>query len=102
QVTGIEPISSDLMPLTRALNDLVSSAEQSVTDAAMKVKELEIQLKVATNGRHHAEAILHSISDAVLVTDSFDEIVLANEAAARTLGFVLARATRQPIGQALG
>ena len=43
----------------------------------MRLKELEIQLKVATAQRHHAQAILYSISDAVLVTDPFDELVLA-------------------------
>jgi two-component system phosphate regulon sensor histidine kinase PhoR len=76
---------------------MVELAEGSVTDAAMKLKELEIQLKVATAQRHHAEAILFSISDAVLVTDAFDDLVLANDAAARTFGFDLATATRRPV-----
>jgi two-component system phosphate regulon sensor histidine kinase PhoR len=53
---------------------------------------------VATDQRQHAEAILHSISDAVLVTDPFDELVLANESAARMFSFELADAKRRPIG----
>ena len=57
-----------------------------------KVKELEIQLKVATAERQHAEAIIYSISDAVLVTDPFDDLVLANESAARTFDFDLDKA----------
>ena len=91
---------SELVPLVASINELVSFAEHSVTDAAMKLKEMEIQLKVATAQRQHAEAILYSISDAVLVTDVFDELVLANEAAARTFDFDLQKvhATRGPVG----
>ena len=57
------------------------------------MKEMEIQLKVATAERQHAEAILYSISDAVLVTDPFDELVLANESAAKTFAFDLAKSS---------
>jgi two-component system phosphate regulon sensor histidine kinase PhoR len=63
----------------------------------MKLKELEIQLKVVTAQRQHAEAILYSISDAVLVTDVFDDVLLANEAAARAFDFDLDRARRTPV-----
>ena len=86
-----------LMPLVRSINDLIEYADGAVNDAAMKLKELEIQLKVATAQRHHAEAILYSISDAVLVTDPFDDLVLANAEAARAFGFDLNNATRTPI-----
>jgi two-component system phosphate regulon sensor histidine kinase PhoR len=90
-----------IMPLVHSINGLIEYAEHSVTDAAMKLKELEIELKVATAQRHHAEAILYSISDAVLVTDPFDELVLANDAAAKTFGFDLNKATRKPIERVL-
>ena len=93
--------SGDILPLVAATNELVEQAEKSVSDALLKAKELEIQLKVATAERQHAEAILYSISDAVLVTDPFDDLVLANESAARTFGFDLARATRSPVEQVL-
>lgn len=101
KLTMVEASDSQLAPLTRAINDLVELAEHSVSDAAMKLKELEIQLKVATAQRQHAEAILYSISDAVLVTDPFDELVLANESAARAFGFDLDSTTRRPIDQVI-
>jgi two-component system phosphate regulon sensor histidine kinase PhoR len=87
--------------LQRALSELAESAERAVNDAAFRAKELEVQLKVATAERQHAEAIIYSISDAVLVTDAFDELVLANEAAARTFGFELGNSTRKPLDQVL-
>ena len=98
----IDAPSRDVLPLVLATNDLVAQAERTVNDALLKAKELEIQLKVATAERQHAEAIIYSISDAVLVTDPFDDLVLANESAARTFGFDLARATRAPVEQVLG
>ena len=87
--------------LQRALSELADSAERAVADAAFRAKELEVQLKVATAERHHAEAIIYSISDAVLVTDAFDELVLANDAAARAFGFELGAVGRKPLDQIL-
>jgi two-component system, OmpR family, phosphate regulon sensor histidine kinase PhoR len=86
-----------LRPLTRAVNDLVEMADSAVDQAAQRVKEMEIQLKVVTAERHDAQAILHSISDAVLVTDPFDELILANEAAAKIFQFDLEKACRSPV-----
>jgi two-component system phosphate regulon sensor histidine kinase PhoR len=97
QLTQLDATDTPLKPLTRAFNGLLEYAETAVTDASMKLKELEIELKVATAQRQHAEAILYSISDAVLVTDPFDQLVLANESAAKTFGFDLGNAMRQPI-----
>ena len=91
--------NSVITPLVTAMNDMVEAADHCMSDAVMKIKELEIQLKVATAERQHAEAIIYSISDAVLVTDTFDELVLANESAARTFQFDLDRSRRLPVGQ---
>jgi two-component system phosphate regulon sensor histidine kinase PhoR len=93
----VDATDRHLVPLASGINELIDFADRAVTDAAMRLKELEIQLKVATAQRHHAQAILYSISDAVLVTDPFDELVLANESAARTFDFDLASVSRTPI-----
>ncbi len=91
----------EIRPLITAVNEMVETADRSVSEAVLRMKELEIQLKVATAQRQHAEAILYSISDAVFVTDTFDELVLANEAAARTFQFDLERSRRLPINQVI-
>src|SRR5688572_6315293 len=91
----------DAAPITRAINDVIDQAHRAEQAAALRVKELEIQLKVATAERQHAEAIIYSISDAVLVTDPFDELVLANESAARTFDFDLQTAGRSPVDEVL-
>src|SRR6185437_12579527 len=93
--------AADLVEVANAVNDLLNGAGGVASNASIRAKELEIQLKVATAERQHAEAIIYSISDAVLVTDIFDDLVLANEAAARTFDFDLADAMRSPVEQVL-
>jgi two-component system phosphate regulon sensor histidine kinase PhoR len=104
-----------LVPLADAVGNLLVSTRsrgaESKTEArgatnedlAAKVRELEIRLKAATAERQHAEAALFSISDGVLVTGKSDEVVLANEAAANTFEFDLARAQqgRTPVDAVL-
>ncbi len=97
----LRPGTNDWARLCGALNGMIETADQRVADAALRVKSLEIELKVANAERQHAEAIIYSISDAVLVTDPFDEVVLANESAARTFSFDLAKASRSPMEKVL-
>ena len=88
--------------LVQAINELASPSDLAAAEAAaLKLKELEIRLKLATAERQHAEAILYNISDAVLVTDTSDELVLANESAAKTFDFELGRAHGSPVDQVL-
>jgi two-component system phosphate regulon sensor histidine kinase PhoR len=92
---------NDFEDTADAINDLLAGAGRIAADAAIKSKELEIQLKVANAERQHAEAIIYSISDAVLVTDPFDDLVLANEAASRTFGFDLNKVGRSPVDKVI-
>ena len=99
--TPLRAGTTDWARLCGSVNGAIESADQRVQDAALRVKSLEIELKVATAERQHAEAIIYSISDAVLVTDPFDDVVLANESAARAFSFELAKAPRSPMDQVL-
>jgi two-component system, OmpR family, phosphate regulon sensor histidine kinase PhoR len=98
-LSALRTSNAEIRPLIAAINEMVDISERSVSEAVLKMKELEIELKVATAQRQHAEAIIYSISDAVMVTDTFDELVLANESAARVFAFDLDRARRLPIQQ---
>ncbi len=60
-------------------------------------RELEVQSRIAEAERQHAEAILNSIHDAVIVTDAFNEIALVNRAAGKVLEFEAVRALRKPV-----
>jgi len=74
------------------------SADQ-VRDARQKARSCEIELGLAKAELRYLGAILHSISDAVLVTDAFNEIAVANPAAAEALAFELKDASQRPIDQ---
>lgn len=97
----IEAPGNECSGVARAVNELIQRSDQNVSEARLKAKELEIQLKIADAERQHAQAIIYSISDAVLVTDPFDEVVLANESAARTFNFELDKAFRSPVDHVL-
>ncbi len=86
-----------LVPLTESVNKVLVANARALSEARRKMRELEIQLKVVQLEREHAESIIQSISDAVLVTDPWDELVLANESAARALGFKLSNEGRRPL-----
>src|SRR2546423_3340693 len=87
--------------LSAAVVEVMDVANRAINAAELRVRELDIQLKVANAERQHAQAIIYSISDAVLVTDSFDELVLANQSAAKTFDFELTTADRKPVDRVL-
>jgi len=88
------PGFSDLQhTIDRSVGSLRKRVEQLTTER----RELEVQMRLAEAERQHAEAILNSIHDAVVVTDAFNEVSLVNKAASRVLDFDLERALRRPI-----
>jgi two-component system phosphate regulon sensor histidine kinase PhoR len=84
-----------------AAGSAIADANKVATEAALIAKELEIQLKKVNDERQRAEAIVYNISDAVMVTDALDELVLANEAAATMFQFHLDASHRRPINEIL-
>ena len=90
-----------LAPLADAVEQGMSALRQRCQQLVAKRRELEIQLRIAEAERRHTEAVLNSISDAVLVTDAFNELALANNAAATVLGFDTGFSLRRPIDQVI-
>lgn len=101
RLTFIECHGRAVQGITAAINDAIQYADHVVKDARAGVNQMNIELKVALAQRKHAEAILYSISDAVLVTDPFDDLVLANESAGRLFGFEVHESNRKPINSIL-
>ena len=88
------------------LREAVSGQLGQMREQLQRVKEerreLDVSLRVCEAERRHLSGVLNAISDAVLVTDSFNEVALANEAAARVMGFDLDEAQRRPIDEVVG
>jgi len=90
------------------LNEVANACQKVLEDSRTRCttltgahRDLEIQLRIAQAQHHHLQTILNSMSDAVIVTDAFNEIALANQAAANVLGFDLESALHRPIDQVL-
>jgi len=86
-------------PLAGQIDRTLSELRRRNEQLTAQRRELEIQCRIVEAERQHAEAILHSISDAVVVTDSFNEMAIANESAAETFHFELSDARHQPVDQ---
>lgn len=87
--------------LAEAVGRSVGSLRRRIDQLVTQRRELEVQVHLYDAELRHLEAILNSITDAVVVTDAFNEVVLANEAAARVLGFDLEQALYQPVDRVI-
>ncbi|HUS91861.1 MAG TPA: ATP-binding protein [Phycisphaerae bacterium] len=104
RMTGIEQIEpvvvdrhDELADMGCSLNDFLTRVRDEREQLRAENRELQIQARIAAAEKHHTEAIIFSISDAVIVTNRFDELLLANEAAEKLLGFRLATSVRKNI-----
>jgi PAS domain S-box-containing protein len=95
------PVPQDLRPVMCALLEYVNHVRTRVDELRLQKKELDVQMRVAEAERQNTEAIIFSISDAVLVLDSFGELVLANTAAEELFGFHAKQWRHRPIDRVL-
>ena len=91
--------NDQLSPIVAIVNDCMAIAEQAISDAEAQVRRLAVELKLATSQRDQAQAVIGSIEDCVLVTDPFDELLMANDAAGRLFGFDTPTAEHRPLEQ---
>lgn len=82
-------LGGSLRPLRRAIQERFDAIGEQVSAARARIREADIRQHLIETEREQAEAVLDSLRDAVIVTDSFNELAMANEEAARLLGFHL-------------
>ena len=87
----------ELVRIATPLNELLTHVKKQLDQLRSENRELQIQFRVAAAEKQHTEAIIYSISDGVIVTNRFDELILANQAAEELLGFDLATSLRRNI-----
>ena len=91
-----------LRPITQAYTASVDQFCQREQSLRNQLRDLEIRHHVSEAERRQVEAVLNALRDAVIVTDAFNELVMANQAAADVLGFDLAGALHHPIDRIIG
>ncbi len=94
--------SGIFMPIALAVDTLVESSMEELDKVSGRVREAEIRLSVSESERRHYESILDGLNDAVIVTDTFNELTLANSAASNLLGFEREQSMHKPVQELLG
>jgi transcriptional regulator with PAS, ATPase and Fis domain len=87
----------DLTSLVAGLNVHIARLHTQAARLRLQKKELDIQSRIAEAQRRCVETVVEKVTDAVMVTDAFDEVVLVNRAAKEVFGFMADSAYRQPI-----
>ncbi len=93
--------SSNLQPLWNAVEEQTSDIKQRLDAVLGEHAQMSLELTLATTQKRHVNAILDAISDPLLVIDSFNQLQLANPAAATLLQFDRVACLRKPITDAL-
>lgn len=96
------PRDATARPLVDSLRARLGTLQGRVDQMQIQKKNLEIQLRLADAQRRQSQIMINGISDAVIVTDTFDELILANPAAVAIFGFDTAKSGKTPIAQLLG
>jgi len=90
-----------MRPVARAFTATVDVFRQREQSLRSQLSDLEIRHRVSEAERRQIEAVLHALRDAVIVTDAFNEIVMANQAAANILGFDRKTSIHKPIDEVI-
>ncbi|MBN2312303.1 MAG: PAS domain-containing protein [Sedimentisphaerales bacterium] len=83
--------------LCRTISEHYDQYAGRIGEYEKQIKELQLQLQLAHNRGRNIEAIIYSIRDAVIVTDEYDRLLIANEAAGRLFSFDFKESQRKPI-----
>jgi signal transduction histidine kinase len=85
--------------LSEAINDRFDDNSGYIAELEKQIKDLQIQIRLSQGQTRHAEAIVYSIRDAVIVIDEFDKLLMANEAAGKLFNFDYKSSQYKPIGE---
>ena len=94
----IEPTGNMISDkLIEAVNDRLDVYRNYTEELVRQIRDFQIQLQLSNKQKINTEAIIYGIRDAVLVTDEFDRLLMANEAAGKLLGFDFKNSQYKPI-----
>ncbi len=85
-----------------AVNAHVETCDNTVRELQSKLKELEIRSQLAEREKRHAEAILYSLRDAVIVVDGSGRLLMANEPAEKLFGLDAHDGRHKPVTDTVG
>ncbi len=87
--------------IARAHLEVVEELAGECRTVRSQFRQTEIRKHLAETEVQHLSDVLHSLRDAVLVTNEFNELVMANEAAASLFAFRREEALNKPVSKVL-
>lgn len=90
-------LDEEFKPVWRAIEQHTTALARQIDRMMSDRKELDLALSLSSVQRQQAEAVLRAISDPVLVTDAYDQLVQANPAAEELFGFKCDVSLRKPL-----
>ena len=85
----------------QAVNRYLALVKDQIERCHITTQERQIQVKVMEAEKRHIESVIHAISDGVIVTGAFGDLLMANGAAENILGFRFSSAARKPIEEVI-
>ncbi len=70
-----------------SLRNDYKAQHDKATECVRETKDLRLSVQLLKRQKRNTEAIIYSISDAVIVTDANDRLLMANEPAGALFGF---------------
>ncbi len=92
-------VGVELQPVLRSAMDHAASLREKIRRIEGTQQRSGLERRLADLQRQQVDAIVNGISDAVLVTDEFDRLLMANRACESVLGLKPAEALRKPISE---
>ncbi len=73
--------------LATVVNEYIQQGCEQADSLNQQINQLHIQIQLSNRQKQNTEAIIYSISDAVIVVDESDRLLMANEAAGKLFAF---------------
>ena len=90
-----------LRPITATFTDALVGFDQREARLKSQLRDQEIRRRVAEAEYRQIRTAIDTLTDGVIVTDAFNEVIVANQAAAKYLAFELDGAEHRPVQDVL-
>ncbi len=93
---------TEIDKLRKLVAEHLEGCATRAADDKKQIQDLRIQVQLSQKREKNTEAIIYSIRDAVIVSDEYDKLLMANEAAGRLFNFDFRNSQRRPLSELIG
>lgn len=93
---------SEIDKLRKLVGEHLDGCASRAAEDKKQIQDLRIQVQLSQKREKNTEAIIYSIRDAVIVSDEYDRLLMANEAAGRLFNFDFKSSQHRPLSELIG